>query len=485
MLLKSTTIGALLIAFGLTIPAAFSQTTLQEASGKPEIHGALLKKIARDKQEVQTYKIGHVVVGRVQLDGTDDPEDITTQMLILPDGYYSDAVKDLNRPISFRMVGYRPLEVMIPAGAVPDASGVIDLGTFKMERSTPSEVRKASGMLSVGEDIDPSTATVTLSMMKGPRNTPSNGSEPRPKYAEPVKAIVDKSGQITATGLTEGEYYVTFDCEGFVRQAKSFQVFSDKDLDLGTFRLERPLAFHIEYIVAENPATTFNPDSLQNATFPAGTTWKSRPGREWDLEFQQKDGMVAFDYGYGPCTMADLGDGKLADFVKTDFSAAKLDPARVPFTSGHVYLLNHQLSLKHVVLFRVEVEEKQQTLTGQPAPVHPANAADPELLKLLTQRRDALKRLADVSQARLNAERNGDPVLLARFVAVKRELMKAELELVSTKEARILLLERALQDQTRFKEELESRREDGNSVLQAEVDRLSLEIELHRERKRE
>ncbi|HQZ68037.1 MAG TPA: hypothetical protein PLY87_23260 [Planctomycetaceae bacterium] len=142
---------------------AFSQSaTLQQASGKSEIHEALLKKIARDKQEVQTYKIGHVVVGRIQLDGTDNPEDITAQMLILPDGFYSDAIKDLKRPISFRKVGYQPLEVMIPAGAAPDDSGVIDLGTVRMERSSPSQIHAASGTISLGTGHDPSTATVTL-----------------------------------------------------------------------------------------------------------------------------------------------------------------------------------------------------------------------------------------------------------------------------------------------------------------------------------
>ena len=78
-----------------------------------------------------------------------------------------------------------------------------------------------------------------------------------------------------------------------------------------------------------------------------------------------------------------------------------------------------------------------------------------------------------------------DPYSMGRFVAVKRELLKAELELASTKEARILLLERMLQDQTRFKKIMEDRLETSESVLQAEADRLSLEIELHRERQRE
>lgn len=77
----------------------------------------------------------------------------------------------------------------------------------------------------------------------------------------------------------------------------------------------------------------------------------------WDLEFVQTAGTVKFNYFYGPCTLADLGEGQLIDFVNTDFSTAKLDPRRVPFTSGHVYLLNHQQSLMHTVLFRVEVLE--------------------------------------------------------------------------------------------------------------------------------
>ena len=62
------------------------------------------------------------------------------------------------------------------------------------------------------------------------------------------------------------------------------------------------------------------------------------------------------------------GEGQLIDFVNTDFGAAKLDPRRVPFKSGHVYLLNHQQSLMHAVLFRVEIHESSTDTesTSQP-----------------------------------------------------------------------------------------------------------------------
>jgi len=38
----------------------------------------------RDKQEVQTYRIGHVVFGCVQLDEADNPEDITATIRLTP-----------------------------------------------------------------------------------------------------------------------------------------------------------------------------------------------------------------------------------------------------------------------------------------------------------------------------------------------------------------------------------------------------------------
>jgi hypothetical protein len=226
-----------------------------------------------------------------------------------------------------------------------------------MKKCASSEFRKAVGMISVPDGADPSSVQVLLHLSGGRANTPHNGTEPVGKYAPPIEARVDKSGVISADGLTEGEYYVTFKSDGFVSQAKSYHASLNKDLDLGTIRLEQPIQISLQYIVAENPATTFDPDAMKEATFPAGTKWKSGAMREWDVEFVQSAGSVGFNYFYGPCTLADLGEGKLIDFIKTDFSTAKLDPRKIPLTSGHVYLLNHQRSLRHVVLFRVEIEK--------------------------------------------------------------------------------------------------------------------------------
>lgn len=40
-----------------------------------------------------------------------------------------------------------PVDAAIPAGASPDDSGAIDLGTIRMEKCAPSKFRKAGGMI--------------------------------------------------------------------------------------------------------------------------------------------------------------------------------------------------------------------------------------------------------------------------------------------------------------------------------------------------
>jgi hypothetical protein len=344
-----------MIVCGLANPVFSQSTTIQDAAKHPAVYEALSKKIERDKLEVKAYKVGHVIVGRILLEGSGDPEFVRSQMMIFKEGFFSDAVRDLDRPIAFRRLGYHPVDAMIPAGAIPDDSGAIDIGTIQMKKCAPSEFRKATGMIAVPDGADLFQVQVKLHLSGGRANTPHNGTEPVRKHAAPVEAKIGPSGQISADGLTEGDYYVTFNGEGFVSQAKTYQVTSDKDLDLGIIQLEQPIEISIQYIVAQNPSTSFAPDAVKETKFPAGTKWKSRPMNEWDLEFVQTAGTVKFNYFYSPCAMADLGEGQLVDFVNTDLRTAKMDPRSVPFTSGHVYLLNHQQSLKHAVLFRVEV----------------------------------------------------------------------------------------------------------------------------------
>ena len=233
------TLGAAVIACCLTIPGYSQSTTIEEASENPATHTALLQKIERDRQEVVRYKVGHVIVGRIQLEGTDDPETVRSQMIIEADGFFSDAIRDLDRPIAFRKSGYRPLDFTIPVDTTPDGTGVIDVGTIRLEKCAPSEFRQAFGTISLQGNDNSSAAQVTLHLSGGPANTPHNGTEGVRKSDPPIEAKVDKAGVITADGLTEGEYYVTFSSPGFVGQSRRFQVSAHEDLDLGSIRLEK------------------------------------------------------------------------------------------------------------------------------------------------------------------------------------------------------------------------------------------------------
>lgn len=102
----STGIAAAIIVCGLSVPAFSQSTTIQDAAKHSDVHQSLLQKIERDKQEVKAYKVGHVIVGRILLEGSGDPEYVRSQMMILEQGFFSDAVRDLDRPIAFRMLGY-------------------------------------------------------------------------------------------------------------------------------------------------------------------------------------------------------------------------------------------------------------------------------------------------------------------------------------------------------------------------------------------
>lgn len=123
--------------------------TLEGAAKKKSIHDALLKKIEQSKKEVESFKRGHIIVGRVETPGSRDPETVRSQMIIEQDGFFADAVGDLKRPIGFRQPGYRPFDLVIPECAVPDANGIIDVGTLAMEQVPQPELRRATGQITL------------------------------------------------------------------------------------------------------------------------------------------------------------------------------------------------------------------------------------------------------------------------------------------------------------------------------------------------
>lgn len=75
----------------------------------------IVRRVDQALKIVQEVGHGHVIVGRLKMDGNASPRDVISQMEILEDGYFVDAVATAGAPVYFWHPGYDRLEV-IPQG---------------------------------------------------------------------------------------------------------------------------------------------------------------------------------------------------------------------------------------------------------------------------------------------------------------------------------------------------------------------------------
>jgi len=331
--------------------------TLELAAMNPAYLDALQKKIEQDKSEIANRKLGHAVVGRVQLEGEDDPETVMSQMVIRPGGFFSDAVADLVRPVGFRKVGYRPFNLVIPPGIQPDINGLFDVGTIVMEKVPGSELRKVSGTISLEGGGSVQDVSVKLVVKNGPINTPSNGTEPGATKFTPTPAVVDANGHFEARELSSGEYYVLITKTGFVSTYPTVQVNATSDVEVPPIELKRESRVSIEFVQSSMLANEFGQNAIESSEILSGQGWNLGKDRFGDgLRFRQDGTTVQFVGTYSTSRLADLGAGQLKDFLKIDPQQNGQYPNSVPLVSGHVYLLN-QPNWSHRVLFRIGVAE--------------------------------------------------------------------------------------------------------------------------------
>jgi len=321
--------------------------TLKHAPNRDALEAAL----ERSKSVVQRYKGGHVVVGRVLLDGPGDPREVSAQMEILDGGYFVGPTKDLVRPIGFQMHQYAPLEVRLEG----KSGEVVDLGVIHLTHLKASDLGNLTGHIALAGGKDATLAKVALSVSRGPVNTPSNGSSPRSRWPKPILPLISSDGKITATGFSPMSYWCSIDAPGYVSQSREVKFTKGQTFDLGTVTLDRPQTITLNYVTAETPP--FDLQHQQQASVKGGERWKATPDiYGWDLEFKQTDGKLFFNYFYAPCSLTDLGSGTLADFAKTGRNAdSRRFPSGDEIKSGHVYLLN-QGHWKRWVLFSVDIK---------------------------------------------------------------------------------------------------------------------------------
>ena len=325
--------------------------------GKAGIAVALEERIERAKDHVSRYGGGYVIVGRVVADGPIDPRDVNAQMLILEEGYFAGPVKDLHRPVGFRLHGYAPFDLELE-GKEGKPGCVTNVGTIRMIPLPAGRLASLRGRLVLDGDVNPTMADIELSITKGPVNTPSNGTEGRPYWPDPVRATILPSGEFFAEGVSPTEYYISFSEQGHVGQWRLMDFRPGETRDLGTVRLEVPKKIRLTYYVWNEPV--FHQAEEKQEIIDAGARWVSEPDRMawgWDLEFKQEKDVITFNWSYGPCKIADLGPGEIADFLNV--STRRLEfvfPNALQPKHGHVYLLDQWACFAHWVLFKLEIE---------------------------------------------------------------------------------------------------------------------------------
>ncbi len=336
----------------------------------PTLESAPDKTVLREHIDEALKKVerrGHVIVGRVLVEGNDNPMDVNAQMEILAGGYFAGPVKDLQRPVGFRMHGYAPYDLRL-AGR---HGKVVDVGTIQLKRLTDEELAPVVGRVELEGGGDLRTVSVTFSIGHGPVNTPSNGTSPRPDWPDPVRVELDPAGRFYQTGFSPAEYYVSVKAPGYVSQGRQVEFSKGDVLNLGTIRLETPRRAEIEYVVTRE--LPFQLDDVKQMVVHGGDRWQIVPDPcRYDLEFKQKDGRLKFDTSYGPIELADLGPGELSDYLKIGPGAARLLPRQVPLVSGHVYLLRRSdwKGGEDYALFTIRVD-------GEPVPAEMLRAAAP------------------------------------------------------------------------------------------------------------
>ena len=216
---------------------------------KPKLADELEGRLKQSQSEVDTYKRGHVVFGQVDVEGGKDPRSVTSQMIILEDGYFVDAVGAADRPIGFRLHGYEPLDV-VPKGPGPTEN----LGVIRMKPLPAGRLATVRGRLQIEARQGaprPDEIEVTWSITSNPTNTPSNGTEGyNPPYIVPAKATVSHDGSFSLSGLSPTQYYLSVTAPNAVSQGRTVDFAPGETKQLKPMSVEVIRKMHVEYAVS-------------------------------------------------------------------------------------------------------------------------------------------------------------------------------------------------------------------------------------------
>jgi hypothetical protein len=348
-------------------------------AGKGPLADKLTQEIRRGQDLVEIYRknflrshpkvgaedpqyTGHVIVGRVICEDGDDPSRVLAQMRIQSEGYFAGPVDDSHRPVGFRRAGYFPIQIT-PSG---EPGSVEYVGEVRLKRMPETMASAVRGKIVLEGETHATPVTARLGLVV-PFNFPSYGGNQG--YLDYDNATVSRSVEFSASGLSPTDYSVYISAPGYVGRERTFRLNPGETHDEETITLERARIIAVSYRVATRPpftkARTERQTVLGGDRFRAN--WRDSPEYYVDLAFPQNNRKISFRAVYGNCPIADLGPGKVEDFLVVDPTSAKFSvPRNVVPQSGHVYLLDHQGSGNHWVLFQLEFDEKVSRVPGRP-----------------------------------------------------------------------------------------------------------------------
>ena len=103
---------------------------------------------------------------------------------------------------------------------------------------------------------------------------------------------------------------------------------------------------------------------------------------------------------------------------------------------------------------------------------------------MLIARRDVWKELLEGTTLRDQIADHRDSIDIMRLNSIRQEFYKAELELAESKEDRIKVLMQALESQSDAEEIMSVRADATDAEFYLKADRLRIEIELHKEKRK-
>ena len=186
----------------------------------------------------QSWGVAYVIVGRIIVDGPDDPRNIMAQMEVLADGYFAGPVKDLVRPVGFRIHGYMPFDLELN-GMKGKSGSVVNVGTIHLMPLSAGESASLKGKIILEGDgnFNPADTKITLAILNGPVNSLGNGFFPREHWPEPFKVTILPSGDFFVDKCCPTDYIMTISSPGHVDQTSVLTFKPGETIDLGIINM--------------------------------------------------------------------------------------------------------------------------------------------------------------------------------------------------------------------------------------------------------